>query len=173
MNKCRVDDQRSRNIGHGKLPGIASVVFSCVLFCFLAGVDLVFAGDGKGRELVRASLPMPEEEKNIDIFPSQNLSTLLVPEEKPAPEIAQVTPPPAPPPPAFTLRGEWNDEGIEPHRVLVLEGFNQIFLLCAACSNDQAILPGGQLPGGYLFKQMNPQGVVLIGPDGQEQSLFI
>ena len=134
---------------HGRLPAIAC------LCAFLAGLAL--AGDNQ----------------DIDLFPAQSMSTLLAPVEKPAVEITHVMPPPAPAPPSFTVRGEWHEEGAAPHRVVVLEGFNQIFLLCTACGNDQAIHPGGQLPGGYLFKELTPQSVVLIGPDGQEQSLFI
>lgn len=141
---------------HRNLPAIVGFLTCVFFYFFLAGAGLALA----------------DEEKNVDLFPAQNMSSLLAPEEKPAPDIAKIAPPPAPPP-SFTVRGEWNEEGREPHRVVVLEGFNQIYLLCAACSNDSAIHPGAQLPGGYLFKQLNPQSVDLIGPDGQEQSLFI
>jgi hypothetical protein len=154
-----------------------------ILFLACMSTQLAFSENFTRGDAEREFLS--EKNKRVDLFPSQSMSTLVVAEQNTSDEIAKVAmPAPAalPAPPSFIFRGEWQDDAAGhttseqkiSQRVVVVEGFNQIFLVCSACSahpSNQTIRPGEALTNGYRFKQLDAEKVIVIDPNGQEQSL--
>ncbi|MDR3386741.1 MAG: hypothetical protein P4L92_06775 [Rudaea sp.] len=154
--------------------------FSPCLAAALAFAVACAAGQGLAQE--GQATPGEIAQPMVDVFPAQSWASLgaepapaaaPAPVEAPEPEAPALDAPIEPERTVqapFEVTGEWRENS---RRVVVLEGMQQVFLLCeASCDVRDAVLPGREIANGYRLKSLGPKGAVIVAEDKTEFELL-